>query len=412
MTRSLQPQRLLSSPTGAHAPDDAALLHAGEAGFRAALRAGLSEHDARDLAQEALLRALSSTPPPDGVALAAWVYGIARNLCRDHAKSARIRLVVDVPDAEADAQDPDLAVQLAVRRAVHALPDPLRDVLTLHELEEHTLRDTALALDIPFDTAKDRLRRARECLRVDLADGDRAIASERTAARRRAAKHGAAIGAATLALLSRGGVASAATADTAPSPSGGAWTGIRAYTLVAACVTSLAAGVVIGRLTVTTPPHSVTALPPAPVALAAADDAAPAPSPDEDVESAPEPPAARPSRPVAATRAPDAAPAEKLQAPSTAPAIASEAERLLLDRARSGLQRGLTDEALIALMSHERQFPMGILSEERDVLLIEAYLHAQRIELAKQRIARYRARHPAGALCARVEALTGETVCR
>ncbi|MGN6108150.1 MAG: RNA polymerase sigma factor, partial [Kofleriaceae bacterium] len=150
--------------------DTPTLQQAAEAACRAGLRAGLSEPEARDLAQEALVRALSSARPPEGVPLPAWVYGIARNLGRDRSKSARQRevLVEVAPDDVVPADD--LATVLAVRQAVHELPKPLRDVVTLHELEEHSLREAALALQIPFETAKDRLRRAREQLRERLGD--------------------------------------------------------------------------------------------------------------------------------------------------------------------------------------------------------------------------------------------------
>ena len=69
------------------------LEHAATAACRAALRAGLTDHDARDLAQDALVRALTSAQPPAGVPLPAWVYGIAKNLGRDHAKSPMRREV-------------------------------------------------------------------------------------------------------------------------------------------------------------------------------------------------------------------------------------------------------------------------------------------------------------------------------
>ena len=76
------------------AVDTRTLEHAANAACRAALRAGFADVDARDLAQDALVRALTSAQPPRGVPLHAWVYGIARNLGRDRAKSARQREVV------------------------------------------------------------------------------------------------------------------------------------------------------------------------------------------------------------------------------------------------------------------------------------------------------------------------------
>ncbi|HEY3804917.1 MAG TPA: sigma-70 family RNA polymerase sigma factor [Kofleriaceae bacterium] len=363
--------------------DTPALEDAAQAACRAALRAGLRDADARDLAQDALVRALTSAQPPGGVPLAAWVYGIARNLGRDHAKSARSReLLVDVvPDA---ADDGDPATILAVRRAVHELPESLRDIITLHELEELSLRETAEALAIPFDTAKDRLRRAREQLRTRLGDAD--YSAERSHTRRRAANAGAAIVIAVLAAVGERGAAAATAALAARGLV------VRAWLAAAIGAAFTVGGFAVGRLTA--PRDRV------PVAIAAAPEAArvdPPPPPPAPVPPPPSPapqPVAKPAAPApkhAATADPDHA-----------------AERLLLDRARAALQRGLPDEALVALMSHERQFPAGALAEERDVLTIEAYVVQGNAELAHRRIARYRAQHPDGALRSRVDAAAAQ----
>ena len=78
-------------------------------------------------------------------------------------------------------------------------------------------------------------------------------------------------------------------------------------------------------------------------------------------------------------------------------------EPLLIDRARAALRRGLIDEALATLMRHERIHPSGALAEERDVLIIEAYVAQKTTTLARRRIERYRREHPAGFLRARVD---------
>jgi RNA polymerase sigma-70 factor, ECF subfamily len=362
------------------AADVPALEDAAEAACRAALRAGLCDADASDLAQEALIRALTSAQPPGGVPLAAWVYGIARNLGRDRAKSARSRelLVEVVPDA-GHANDP--AVILAVRRAVHELPEPLRDVVTLHELEELSLRETAEALAIPFDTAKDRLRRAREQLRSQLGDAD--YTAERTHTRRRAAQTGAAIVVAVLAGLGDR-VAAAATATASVATRGLV---VRAWLAAAIGAALAVGGFAIGRLTA-----------PREQAIVEVAAASPEVATLPDVATAPLPPPPAAAVPAPTRVAPTATPAPAPVDPGHA------TERLLLERARAALQRGLNDEALVSLMSHERQFPTGSLAEERDVLIIEAYVAETNDDLARRRIARYRTDHPDGALRSRVDA--------
>jgi RNA polymerase sigma factor (sigma-70 family) len=379
--------------------DAATLEDAASAACRAALRAGLTEVDARDLAQDALVRALTSARPPEGVPLPAWVYGIAKNLGRDHVKAAKRReIAVDVtPEGVANE---DLATVVAVRRAVEELPLPLRDVITLHELEENSLRETAEALQIPFDTAKDRLRRAREQLRASLGD-DAALANERTHTRRRAATYAGAIVAGLYSLLGRsptaaaGTVAAISAARTVPL-----WLAAVGGTVL------LAGGFAIGRISA--PVHVrdattvVTAAPvtePVDLETAVAQPAAPGAAAADPVVPAPSAPARTSPRPVSA--APPVA---------TTPAAAEPGnpEQLLVDRARAGLRRGMHDEALVTLMEHARRFPAGDLAEERDVLTIEAYQRAGNPQLARRRIERYRVDHPDGVLRARVDALAAE----
>lgn len=403
--------------------DPRALHEAAEAACRAALRAGLGEHEARDLAQDALIRALCTSRPPEGVALSAWVYGIARNLGRDHAKSAQRRevLVEATPESEVDA---DVVTQLAVRRAIDELPDDLRAVITLHELEEHSPKETALALGIPFDTAKDRLRRARTRLRDHL---DTDFDTERTVTRRRAARHGAAVVAGVAALLGASTDALAALAATtnATGPANATngvarHVGARAWIAVGIGGLCTIGGFALGRLTA---PVSVRAPERIVEQIATRTDieiAANTPRPDPVVDepavvSAPTTAAAAQPTVPASTRASTASAVSARRSstplqtePVSVPPPATDTladERLLIERARTGLQRGLTDEALVTLMTHERQFPAGALAEERDVLLIDAYVRAGKTALAQRRIARYQSEHATGVLRARVDAL-------
>jgi outer membrane protein assembly factor BamD (BamD/ComL family) len=92
-----------------------------------------------------------------------------------------------------------------------------------------------------------------------------------------------------------------------------------------------------------------------------------------------------------------AAPADASPAPRPAAAKAtSNPEAQLVERARVALRRGATDEALRTLMSHERRFPAGQLAEERDVLVVEAYLAAGNLSLARERLDHYRSSYRDG----------------
>ncbi|MDX1619553.1 MAG: RNA polymerase sigma factor [Nitriliruptorales bacterium] len=113
-----------------------------------------------------------------------WLYGIATNLIRRHARSrfrarrayarAAVRPTTDVDldaaasrlDAERDASD--------VAAAVATLKPRDRDVLLLLAWEDLSYEEIAEALDIPIGTVRSRLNRARSVVRTALAEGRRA----------------------------------------------------------------------------------------------------------------------------------------------------------------------------------------------------------------------------------------------
>jgi RNA polymerase sigma-70 factor (ECF subfamily) len=70
----------------------------------------------------------------------------------------------------------DREVTELVERAVDALPDSFRAVFVLRAVEELSTAETAACLDIPEDTVKTRLFRARALLREALvAQGESAL---------------------------------------------------------------------------------------------------------------------------------------------------------------------------------------------------------------------------------------------
>ncbi len=99
------------------------------------------EERARDLAQEAFVRALDSQPENPR----SWLFTIAANLARDEARGAvrrRRHLTLLKAEAEAEAAAPAAdvvrrldreAVVQAVRRALEALSKRDREVLLLHQ---------------------------------------------------------------------------------------------------------------------------------------------------------------------------------------------------------------------------------------------------------------------------------------
>lgn len=125
---------------------------------------------ADDLLSEVWLAAYRSRGQYDATRaeVAAWVFGIARNVLLAHVRSEQRRTGVpahdDRPVDEWDAIDRRLDAAghaPALRRALAALPADERDVLLLVAWEQLTPTEAAAALGIPAGTARSRLHRAR-----------------------------------------------------------------------------------------------------------------------------------------------------------------------------------------------------------------------------------------------------------
>lgn len=130
---------------------------------------------AEELAQEAFLRAYRGLAQwrKDAV-FSTWLFALATNLYRSELRRIPARTVSleDVAEpADARASDGGLEDQdrdLAVRRAVGALPAKYREALTLFYFHDMDVTTAARSLGLPEGTVKARLFRGREILRSKL----------------------------------------------------------------------------------------------------------------------------------------------------------------------------------------------------------------------------------------------------
>jgi RNA polymerase sigma-70 factor (ECF subfamily) len=114
-----------------------------------------------------------------------FLYGTAVRVARDLRRTAQRRPATPDPDLDAFvAQDPgpeDLLTRRRQRdelqRLLHALPDGLRMVFVLYEIEELTMAEIAQALEMSPGTVASRLRKARETF-------ERLVARRRASGRR------------------------------------------------------------------------------------------------------------------------------------------------------------------------------------------------------------------------------------
>jgi RNA polymerase sigma factor (sigma-70 family) len=142
--------------------------------YAGALRLTGSPHDAEDVTQETFVRAYRALGgyAPDRVEalkLRAWLWTIAANLCRNHARSRARRptspLVDDLPGTRPDHEaDLDLAAALLRVPLNQRMPVVMRHVVGMSTAE------IAAALGRPEGTVKAQIHRALAALREDLED--------------------------------------------------------------------------------------------------------------------------------------------------------------------------------------------------------------------------------------------------
>jgi RNA polymerase sigma-70 factor (ECF subfamily) len=139
------------------------------------------EEDARDVVQEAFLRAFRGLRGFRGQAkFSSWLYRITLNLCRDWIRRERRAPVVQAPEGvdPIEMADERMAptesvedlvarreMSAAVARAMAELPEEQRVAILLKEYHGLTFQEIADQLDCPLSTVKTRLYQGLSVLR-------------------------------------------------------------------------------------------------------------------------------------------------------------------------------------------------------------------------------------------------------
>ena len=140
-----------------------------------------NDHDAQDVVQEALIRAMRYIGGLRSDGARAWLLQIVRHTCYSWLKENRPaeKVLLDDPDdawQELAAPSADEPASIAMRKAeraqineaITALPVAYREVLVLRELEDLSYNDIARIAQIPVGTVMSRLARARGLMRTAL----------------------------------------------------------------------------------------------------------------------------------------------------------------------------------------------------------------------------------------------------
>jgi RNA polymerase sigma-70 factor (ECF subfamily) len=154
--------------------------------FALAYRVIGREEEARDVCQEAFLRAYRALPGFKGQAkFSSWLYRITLNLCRDWIRKQRRQPVSQLPeDADIDeiaaSTGPIESIEdLVARRelssvvedAMTRLPEEQRTAIVLKEYHGMTFQEIADLQGCPLSTVKTRLYQGLSVLRRELERG-------------------------------------------------------------------------------------------------------------------------------------------------------------------------------------------------------------------------------------------------
>jgi RNA polymerase sigma-70 factor (ECF subfamily) len=139
-----------------------------------------------DIAQETFIKAYRALPQFRGdAAFYTWLYRIAVNTAKNAlaAKGRGMQTLSDQALNDEDEPDERLMVQdistpesellskqvaYAVNEAVEALPEELRQAITLREIEGMSYEEIAEAMACPIGTVRSRIFRAREAIAAKL----------------------------------------------------------------------------------------------------------------------------------------------------------------------------------------------------------------------------------------------------
>ncbi|HET9376200.1 MAG TPA: sigma-70 family RNA polymerase sigma factor [Chthoniobacterales bacterium] len=134
-----------------------------------------NEPDARDVVQDAYLKAFRYFNSFHGDSGRAWLLRIVRNVCYDALRARDLQRNMVSLDEETAAEVPDskpspnvLAIQnstkLRIREALEALPVEFKTVIILREFDGFSYNEISDIVGVPVGTVMSRLSRARQQL--------------------------------------------------------------------------------------------------------------------------------------------------------------------------------------------------------------------------------------------------------
>ena len=128
-----------------------------------------NRHDAQDIAEDVFCELIRSRPALESAEHEkAWLLRVAVNKCKNHLKSARVRLTVPLEEYDQGDTVPPPGEGGDVREAVLELPEKYRTVIHLYYYEGLSLQEIARIRKTTVATVGTQLARGRSLLKKKL----------------------------------------------------------------------------------------------------------------------------------------------------------------------------------------------------------------------------------------------------
>jgi RNA polymerase sigma-70 factor, ECF subfamily len=138
--------------------------------------------DADDVTQEVMIRIWQNIDKFNILAAKTWIIKTTNNLCIDYLRrrSAAVKREFEIDEffeetysKNHNSENPYLITHFKmiaskVKEAIQRLPENLRSVFVLYEIEEMKYKEISKALDLPINSVKVYLLRARKKLQEEL----------------------------------------------------------------------------------------------------------------------------------------------------------------------------------------------------------------------------------------------------
>ena len=120
---------------------------------------------AEEVTQDIFLKLWRALPAYDGRAsVSTWLYAIARNSCLSAVRAEGYRRTSPLDEVTEPGASSGTPLKLSVEQCVGRLPELQRQVISLFYLEDRSVSEVAAMLDLPENTVKSHLHRARRAL--------------------------------------------------------------------------------------------------------------------------------------------------------------------------------------------------------------------------------------------------------